>query len=218
MRLAIMGAIGSGKTTLGKHITENYDYSLVSEPTGHEFMGDLLHFFYKNKEKYAFLAQFRAFSNIYMEMVKANSLSNVIFDSTLFTNRIFVEQIYQSLINAKNENKSIVNSKKAFALHSQLEQLRESFRALLPDIKAIDKYILLNCDASWCLNNVHARDRGFEQGQDKYLQDHHSSFYSTAKELFTLYEIPQESIVEVFIDHDPHYHFLDKLSLTKRSE
>ncbi len=210
MRIAVMGSVGCGKTTLGQHLAKTYDYLLVSEPTGHEFMGDLLNLFYRQKEKFAFLAQFRAFSNIYLEMIKANKESRVVFDSTLFTNRIFVEQIYKSLLSESQKREGILSSENVYSLHKELDLFRSQFDSLFLDICPIDKYILLNCDISWCLNNVHARDRKFEKGQDTFLREHHSTFYQLAKELFQIYKIPASSISEIYIDHDPEYHFLKR--------
>lgn len=87
MRIAIFGTVGAGKSTISEKISKKLNYEIFPEPIDNNpYFDD----YYKDMETNVFKMQIYMLTARSQQLIKANSINNVIFDRTILEDPIFV--------------------------------------------------------------------------------------------------------------------------------
>ncbi len=188
--IAIEGNIGSGKTSLAKKISDDYNAKLVLERFADNAF---LPKFYEDKERYAFTLEMSFLADRY------HQLSDGIAQFDLFKNFIVSDYfIFKSLIFAQ-----VTLPKEEYNLY------RKMFDILYKEISKPDIYVYLYQKTQRLLDNIKKRGREYEQNiEPDYLDSIHRgylNFIKTREHLNTL-------IIDVseldFVNNKEDYQFI----------
>jgi deoxyguanosine kinase len=158
MRIGIIGPIASGKSTLAKKLSQHYNMKIIEEQVE---SNSYLPFFYEHKKKFALLSQNAFYSSLYLSMFLENETSDIICDTTLYSNLVFTELMWQEKILSDEDLNAV---KTIAALHQK-------------NIKPLDVLIIIKRPKEKLFENVLKRDRSFEKNQDDYLNFHYDHYY-----------------------------------------
>lgn len=186
MRIGIIGPIGSGKSTLSKKLAAHYHCPMVQEPVE---KNEYLPYFYQDKETFAMLSQNAFYSSLFLAMWKTKDETNLICDSTLFSNLVFTELLrlegYMSAMEV------------ALTYAIADEHLKR-----LPDV---DLHVVIQREIPQLFANVRKRGRVIEQDQEDYLNFHYRNYEDVLRRIFRNYKVPQDKILWLPIEdmNDP---------------
>ena len=156
--IAIEGNIGSGKTSLAKMLSEEYNAKLVLERFADN---PFLPKFYLDKERYAFPLEMSFLADRYQQ------LSEDLAQLDLFRNFVISDYyIFKSLIFAQ------------ITLHKdELFLYRKMFDIMYKEITKPDLYVYLYQNTERLLENIKKRGRDYEQNiEADYLQKIHEGY------------------------------------------
>ncbi len=161
--IAIEGNIGSGKTSLAKRISHQFNTKIVLERFAEN---PFLPKFYQDKERYAFPLEMSFLADRYQQLM--DDLAQ--FD--LFKNCIVSDYyIFKSLIFAQ-----VTLVKDEYALY------RKMFDVLYKDITKPDLYVYLYQNTDRLLENIKKRGRDYEQNiESQYLEKIHEGYINFIK-------------------------------------
>jgi len=165
MRIGIIGPIGSGKSTLTKKLAGHFHCPMVEEPVE---KNEYLPYFYKDKETFAMLSQNAFYSSLFLMMWKTKDISDLVCDSTLFSNLVFTELLrLEGMMTAMEV---------ALTYAIADEHLKR-----LPDV---DVHIVIVRRTEQLFENVRRRGRDIEKGQQEYLTFHYANYYDVLRRIF----------------------------------
>jgi deoxyadenosine/deoxycytidine kinase len=176
MRVGIIGPIGSGKSMLSAKLSQYYHCALVEEPVE---KNPFLPLFYQDKETFALLSQNAFYSSLFLSMWKARDESNLVCDSTLFSNLVFTELL---------RLEGIMSAMEVALTYA----IADAHLKRLPDI---DVHLVIMRNTEQLFENVRKRGRSIEKGQQEYLTFHYANYYEVLKRIFKAYKVPEEKIL-----------------------
>lgn len=176
MRVGIIGPIGSGKSMLSAKLSQFYHCALVEEPVE---KNPFLPLFYQDKETFALLSQNAFYSSLFLSMWKARDESNLVCDSTLFSNLVFTELL---------RLEGIMSAMEVALTYA----IADAHLKRLPDI---DVHLVIMRNTEQLFENVRKRGRSIEKGQQEYLTFHYANYYEVLKRIFKAYKVPEEKIL-----------------------
>ena len=149
MRIAVIGNIGAGKTTLVTKLAKKMGLNPLFEPV-EKLM--YLEKFYKEPDKYAFKLQLEMFVEKYTQLTEKTNKKNIISDRILEESFfIFTENLFES-------GKISVNERQI---------LLQYYLALNKNVPEFDKIIYINRDVDTLMSNINKRGRECENGIEK---------------------------------------------------
>lgn len=160
--LIIEGNIGSGKTTLAKYISENYNYGLLLE----EFAENtFLPQFYENPEQFAFPLEMSFMAARYKQL-------KAFFTKQTLPFPVVADYMFEKcLLFAKTNLR-----KEEYRLYEQF------FMLLKPQIPSPQLIVYLHKDVSKLQKNIRKRGRSYEQQiKDEYLESINNSYLNYIK-------------------------------------
>ncbi len=163
--LVIEGNIGSGKTSLAKKLSAEYNAKLVLE----QFADNpFLPKFYKNPEKYSFPLELSFLAERYKQ-IKKEILNPGLFHSFIIADYYFSK----SAIFAKN-----TLQKDEYNLFNQI------FNIIFESMPKPDLYVYLHLSIENLLNNIQIRGRAYEQTIDSgYLKKIRQGYINYLKQV-----------------------------------
>lgn len=176
MRLGVIGPTGAGKSLLSQKLAKYYHATLIEEPVA---KSPFLPIFYNNKETMALIAQNAFYSDLFLLFWKEKDNQNLVCDSTMFSNLVFVEIM---------QLQGIMNAKQAALTYMICDENLKR----LPDL---DLTVVLVRSNEQLFRNVKRRGRDIEQGQEEYLGFHNTNYYSSLRRIFKYYHVPDSKIL-----------------------
>lgn len=172
----IEGNIGAGKTTLGKRLAAEGQYSFIPEPTDawrSGYASNMLDLFYSDTKRWAFTFQMVAFSTrakTWHEIEQQTDRTHVLLERSIYCDRhVFAENCVRTGLFTSAEHQLYID---------MWEFMVRNF------VDAPDHIIYLRTPADECLKRIHARGRAEEAGiplsyleelemlHDEWLLDH----------------------------------------------
>ena len=145
MNAIIEGTVGSGKSTLGKFLSELTNLKLHEELTN----GDteiLLNKFYDDQTRWSFALQIHFLNERFRMIKKINQLSSGILDRSIYGDKIFAQML--------NEDGKMSNEE-----YNAYETLLDN---MLEHIKPPHLMIFLKCNTDTAIKRISTRNRGTE--------------------------------------------------------
>ncbi|MCO5182884.1 MAG: deoxynucleoside kinase [Anaerolineae bacterium] len=160
----IEGNIGAGKTTLGRRLAAESDYTFIPEPTDlwrEGYASNMLDLFYSDTKRWAFTFQMVAFSTrakTWHEIEQHTDHQHVLLERSIYCDRyVFAENCVRTGLFTASEHQ----------LYTDMwEFMVRNF------VDEPDKIIYLRTSAEICLERIAARGRNEEAGIPlSYLQE-----------------------------------------------
>jgi len=149
VRVAVIGNIGAGKTSLVNHLAKATGWPIALEPVQRWTDSGFLSAFYNETKKYAFSFQIYAFITKIMSYENETS-DNLIMDAFVITDRAFMKALQtQGFITAEEMN--------------WYDSINQDLQVLVRDHIKPDLIIYLALDPKTCLERIHSRDRQEEK-------------------------------------------------------
>lgn len=191
--LIIEGNIGSGKTTLAKHIAQKFNYALVLE----EFaQNTFLPLFYKNPEAFAFPLEMSFMAARYKQLKEFFGKQTLPFP-------VVADYMFEKCLLFAKTN-----------LRKEEYKLYEQFFSLLkPQIPAPQLIVYLHKDVNKLQQNIQKRGRKYEQHiKDEYLEKISSAYLSFLKKKKGAKVLLIETNELDFVADSKHFnHIVDKI-------
>ncbi len=160
--IAIEGNIGSGKTTLARMLSTEYEVRLILESFADN---PFLPKFYKEPEKHAFALELFFMAERYHQL--KNLQEQDLFQPQMISDYFFVK----SKLFAKNNLK-----------HDEIQLFNRLFDIMFSSLPKPDLVIYLYADIGRLKNNIKKRGRDFEQDiSNAYLQDIQAAYLDFLK-------------------------------------
>ncbi len=185
--LIIEGNIASGKTTLSKMLSNDFNGKLILE----QFADNpFLPKFYKNKERYSFPLELSFLADRYSQ-IKKEILNFDLFHSLLISDYYFTK----SAIFSKNTLKE-----------DEYNLFRKIFNIIFEQMPKPDLYVYLNNNIENLLKNIEIRGREYEQSiEPEYLDQIRQGYINYLKQIteFPVLILDIDNID--FVNNPEHY-------------
>jgi len=176
MRIGVIGPIGAGKSLLASKLATYFHAQLVEEPVA---TSPFLAIYYQNIKDVSFVAQNFFYSELFLRLYAEENNTNVITDSTLFSNLVFAEILQlQGLMNAH-----------------QVALTYEICDLCRKQVQPLDLEIVIVRSKEQLFKNVYRRSRDVEKGQEEYLNFHYQHYYALLDKIYRHYNVPQNQIL-----------------------
>lgn len=154
--IGISAPVGSGKTELATILGKVLDTKVFYEPVDPED-NPVLKRFYGDKSKYGFLLQMFFLDTRFGQIKEAYKVQNGIIDSTIYTDRVFLNRLYKD---------GEVTKEEVDVYNSIFNHMMEEIEGL-PYKKTPDLMISINLSIETEVARINHRNREFEQGEDQ---------------------------------------------------
>lgn len=145
MQIVIESTVGSGKTTLGKFLSEYLNIKLYEELTNDDTIV-LLNKFYKDQIRWSFALQIHFLNERFKMIKEINKLSSGILDRSIYGDAIFAQML--------NEDGKMSNE--------EYNTYKSLLNNMLEYVKPPKLMVYLKCSTDTAVKRIANRNRGIE--------------------------------------------------------
>lgn len=200
MKIGIIGPIASGKSTLARILSNEFNLPLVEETVeGNIF----LPLFYQDKTTFGIFSQHAFYGSLFYHLYQMKDKAGFIVDTTVYSNLVFSHLMVDEGILSQKELESI-------------ETLGQKHLQVLGEC---DLYIIIKRSKEALFRNWKNRNRLIEKDQETYLDYHYSHYYIKLESIFNQYQVNPSRIYTIdnvdFMDKDAREALLNDLKKIK---
>jgi deoxyguanosine kinase len=176
MRIGINGPNGAGKSLLTHSLASYLGYNIGDEPVE---QNEYLRFFYDDKDTFSYMGQNAFYAAMFYLMWKTKDVSNIIYDSTFYSNIIYTELLHLE----------------GYMTPGQFELSLAIAKEHIKELPTTDLELVLVRPKDILFRNVAMRGRSFEIHEIDYLNFHYDHYPQAAKKVYKSFNFPKEKLL-----------------------